>query len=228
MSWRHSAGSDVTTVPSVGVPPTPPGESEPPAPSSRRHVVLGLILALMAVGLAAVLIQRANTDDGEATVASPTATAATSPVTAAPADRPPAIVNTGDNPDWDAMVRSMVAFNNWLYLHPKPELLDTFQLRSVPGYADTKLGLTNLATKGWRYDPPRVTATVEIVRLNSRVNATTAAVFVRFGPAPQYRVVDPAGNEVANQPATTVGNSVIWTLSKQADGKWYLADVDAL
>ena len=35
------------------------------------------------------------------------------------------------------------------------------------------------------------------------------------------------GNQVAIKPATTVGNSVIWTLSQQADGKWYLADVGA-
>ena len=222
MSWRHNAGSEVSTVPNVGVPPTPPDGPEPPTPSSRRHVVLGLIMALMAVGLAAVLIQRANTDEGGAT--SPTAASPTS-VTAAPADQPPAIINTGE--DWDAIVRSMVAYSDWLYLHPKPDLLDTYSLPSNPSYADTKLALTNLATKGWRYDPPRVAATVEIVRLNSRINPTAAAVFVRFGPAPQYRVVDQSGAEVANKPATAVGNSVIWTLA-QKDGRWYLADVDAL
>jgi len=180
MSWRHNARSDITTVPSVGAPPPPPGE---PPPSSWRTLVLGLVLALMAVGLAAVLVQRANSDDGGATAASSTAAS--------------------------------------------PELVDTYSLPSNPSYADTKLALTNLATKGWRYDPPRAAATVEIVRLNSRINPTAAAVFVRFGPAPQYRVVDQSGAEVANKPATAAGNSVIWTLV-QKDGRWYLADVDAL
>jgi hypothetical protein len=231
MNWRHNAGSDITTVPSVGTPPLPPpGEPEPPAPSSRRNVVLGLILALIAMGLVAVLVQRANNnDDGGATAASSTpstpSTPATSVSTGARVDQPPAIVNTGE--DWDAIVRSMVAFSDWLYLHPNPDLLDRFQLPSVPGYADTKLGLSNLATKGWRYDPPRRPVTVEIVRLNNRGPAM-AAVFVRFGPAQQYRVVDRAGNEVANKPATTVGSSVIWTLYMQPDGKWLLGDMDAL
>jgi hypothetical protein len=227
MSWRHSAGSDITTVPGVGVPPPPPapsGEPEPPAPRSWRTLILGLVLALVAVGLAAVLIQRANTDDGGATVASPSAPTS-SVMPAAEVDQPPAIVNTGE--DWSAIVRSMVAFSDWLYLHPNPDLLDRFQLPSVPGYADTKLGLTNLATKGWRYDPPRRPVTVETVRLNNRGPAQ-AAVFVRFGPAQQYRVVDQAGNEVANKPATTAGNSVIWTLYMQPDGKWLLGDIDAL
>ncbi len=223
MSWRHSAGSDITTVPSVGAPPpAPPGEPEPP-PSSWRTLILGLVLALMAVGLAAVLIQRANTDDGGAT--SPTAASPTSSVTAAAQVDQPVIVNTGE--DWNAIVRSMVAFSDWLYLHPNPDLVDRFQLPSVPGYADTKLGLTNLATKGWRYDPPRRPVTVDTVRLNNRGPAQ-AAVFVRFGPAQQYRVVDQAGNEVANKPATTAGNSVIWTLYMQPDGKWLLGDIDAL
>lgn len=225
MSWRHNAGSDIATDPNVGAPPPPPGEPQPPAPSAWRNLVLGLILALMAVGMAAVLVQRANTDGGGATAASPPAASPASPATAAPTDKPPALVNTGE--DWDAIVRSMVAYSDWLYLHPMPELLDTYSLPSNPSYADTKLALTNLATKGWRYDPPRAAATVEIVRLNSRINPTAAAVFVRFGPAPQYRVVDQSGAEVANKPATAVGNSVIWTLA-QKDGRWYLADVDAL
>ena len=90
------------------------------------------------------------------------------------------------------------------------------------------MGLTNLATKGWRYDPPRESAPVEIVRLNNRVNATTSAVFVRFGPAPHYRVVDQSGAEVANIPPTTTGNSVIWTLRMTADSHWRLADVTPL
>ena len=210
-----------------GTPPQPPS-TEPDRGLSRWRA--GAVLAIFAVLIGAIawgVISRRGDGDPKAAPAGPSGATATSQAsTPGVAEQPPELVNTGEN--WDAIVRSMVAFNNWLYMHPEPELLDTFQLRSVPGYADAKLGLTNLATKGWRYDPPRVTAAVEIVRLNNRVNATTAAVFVRFGPAPQYRVVDQAGNEVANQPATTVGNSVIWTLSQQADGKWYLADVDAL
>lgn len=222
MNWRHNAGSDITTAPL--------GDPEPPPASSWRTLFLGLVLALIAVGLAGVLVQRerANSDDGGTAAPSPAASPTSvtvAPVTVAPVDRPPTIVNTGE--DWDRIVRSMVAFSDWLYLHPKPELLDTFQLPSVPGYADTKLGLTNLATKGWRYDPPRAPAAVEIVRLNGRINATTAAVFVRFGPAPQYRVVDQSGAEVANKPATTASNSVIWTLALR-DGKWFMVDMDAL
>ncbi|MGH9165303.1 MAG: hypothetical protein ACRDZW_07330 [Acidimicrobiales bacterium] len=187
------------------------------------------MLAIFAVLIAAIawgVISRRGDGDPKAAPVGPIgAPATTQASTPGVADRPPALINTGE--DWDAIVRSMVAYSDWLYLHPKPELLDAFALPSTPSYADTKLGLTNLATKGWRYDPPRAPTTVEIVRLNSRINATSTAVFVRFGASPQYRVVDQSGAEVANTPATTVGQSFIWTLV-QKDGRWYLSDVDAL
>jgi hypothetical protein len=185
----------------------------------RLVVVFAALLGVLVVGLVS---RRSGGNDAAVTGVSPT----TPPPTQAVAERPPTLVDTGE--DWNAIVRSITAYDDWLFLHPRPELLDEILLPSAPTYADSKVGLTNLATKGWRYDPPPAPAPVEIVRLNNRVDATTAAVFVRFGPAPQYRVVDRSGAEVANKPATQVGNSVIWTLKLGPDSRWRLADVDPL
>ncbi|MFN2505396.1 MAG: hypothetical protein ABR540_14425 [Acidimicrobiales bacterium] len=141
--------------------------------------------------------------------------------------QPPVLVNTGEN--WDAIIRSIVAYNDWLYLHPRPELLDEIMLPAHKEYADTKLGLTNLATKGWRYDPPRLPVIVERVTLGTRLSATKVSVVVRYGPAPQYRVVDQAGKVIADSSATADGNSVVWTLAQTSgDPRWRLEDIDRL
>ncbi len=210
-----------TPAETTGAPPGGPGHGDEPGLSLARKITLVVVfVALIGVLVVGVVTHRSGGGNGVVARANPTAALPTA------AAQPPPLVDTGE--DWDAIVRSIAAYDDWLFLHPHPELLDEVLLPSAPTYADTKVGLTNLATKGWRYDPPRPPVPIEIVRLNSRVNATAAAVFVRFGPAPQYRVVDQSGAEVANKPATTIGNSVIWTLKLTADSHWRLADVTPL
>ena len=218
MNWRHNARSDITTVPSVGAPPTD-GEPEPPAPNSRRNLVLGLILALIAVGLAAVLILRADSDDGGTSAASPTSLAPvqTSTPTTTPA-QPPPLLNTGEDPDWGAMVRSMLAYDTWLRRNPNPELLQQWMLSTSPLYADARQTLEKLAAGEWRYDRPYEPLTADIVNLTSR-HGSSAVVFLRYAPIPARRVVDRAGNTVLDQPAQPP-NSAVWTLLRDSAGRW--------
>jgi hypothetical protein len=218
MNWRHNAGGDITAVPNVGAPPPPPGEPEPPASNSWRNLVLGLILALIAVGLASVLIQRASSDDGGAPIASPTSLAppaSTPPTTSA---QPPPLLNTGDDPDWAAMVRSMLAYDGWLRRNPRPELLQQWMLPTSPLYADARQTLEKLAAGEWRYDRPYEPLTADIVNLTSR-HGSSVIVFLRYAPIPARRVLDRAGNAVLDQPAQPP-NSAVWTLLRDSDGRW--------
>ena len=209
-----------------GTPPQPPSTEPDRGLSPWRAAAVLAIFAVLIGAIAWGVISRRGDGDEKAVPAGPSG-APTTPQPTPVAVQPPALVNTGEN--WETIVRSMVAYNEWLYLHPNPELLDEILLPAHKEYADTKLGLTNLATKGWRYDPPPAPVTVERVTLGTRMSATKVSLVIRYGPAPHYRVVDPAGKVVDESPATADGNSVVWTLAQTpGDPRWRLEDVDRL
>src|SRR5919202_2699241 len=137
------------------------------------------------------------------------AISASDPATTPTGDKPPALLN--DSEDWDKVVRSIAAYRHWLYTHPNPDLLANIELPSYEGFADDQLGLRNLATKGWRYDPPRQPLPIELVRLNRRDADNVVLVFVRFGTTPPIRVVDPAGKVVQDSPSAPP-SAALWTL----------------
>jgi hypothetical protein len=140
---------------------------------------------------------------------------------------PPELKNTGE--DWDQIVRSIYAFEHWLYLHPnRDDLLAKTELPSYSGFPDRLAGLRNLATKGWRYDPPRQPVTVELVRLQDRPRPDLAVVFVR-ATIPHNRIVDTAGQVVVDDPGATSA-TVLWTLQRDpaSDLHWRLSKVTAV
>lgn len=144
-----------------------------------------------------------------------------------PSGTPPELKNTGE--DWDQIVRSIYTFEHWLYLHPaQADLLERTELPSFPGYTDGKVGLRNLATKGWRYDPPRRPVSVELVRLQDRPRPDLAVIFVR-STVPPNKVVDAAGQVVLNDPGTPSA-SVLWTLQREpaSSAQWRIAKVTPL
>lgn len=176
----------------------------------RRRLATGsLVVALLAVFTAAGFVAWQRGDDGStegSTGPGPTTTALAG-------DVPPVLNTTGE--DWDAIVRSIVDYQAWLFTHPKPELLDNIFLPSYSGYADGKLGLTNLATQGWRYDPEFRPATVQLVRLFERPRADVAVVFVRSFDPPN-RIVEQSGKVVLDSPGAG-DTSVLWTLKRDTD-----------
>lgn len=192
--------------------------------SPRRRLaggtVIVAVLAVLAVGSFVVFdIRRDN---------GPARTTAGPPATAPPANPTvpaPQLKTTGE--DWDQIVRSIVAYRHWLYAHnPDPELIAKIEVPSYNFFADDQLGLRNLATKGWRYDPPRQPVNVELVRFRFRDAENVASVFVRFGPTPANRVVDGAGDIVLESPETPA-NAVVWTLVREpaSDPHWRLFKV---
>ena len=211
-----------------GTPPQPPSTEPDRGLSPWRAAAVLAIFAVLIGAIAWGVISRRGDGDQKAVPAGPSGAPATAQPSATNATaQPPVLVNTGEN--WDAIVRSIVAYRDWLGTHPRPELLDEIMLPALSGYADTKLGLTNLATKGWRYDPPPAPVIVERVTLGTRMSPTKVSLVIRYGPAPHYRVVDSAGKVVDEIPATADGNSVVWTLAQTAgDPRWRLEDVDRL
>lgn len=191
--------------------------------SPRRRLATGglivAVLAVLAAGSFVVLQRERDPGTHERTLTGPGPTT----VTADP-NKPPTLDNTGE--DWDGIVRSIVAYEHWLFTHPNPDLLISTEVPSYKFFADRQLGLRNLATKGWRYDPPRQLLTVELVRFQRRTADNVALVFVRFGPTPATRVVDPAGSVVLETPETPP-NAVVWTLVREpaTDAHWRLFKV---
>ena len=186
----------------------------------RRLASGGLIVAVLAVlAVGSFVVREGRGDHGTQNTVSPPGT-----VAAIDANTPPELKNTGE--DWDQIVRSIYSFEHWLYLHPhRADLLTQTELPSYSGFSDGQLGLNNLATKGWRYDPPRQQASVELVRLQDRPRPDLAVVFVR-STIPPNRVVDSSGKVVLDDPGVK-GATVLWTLQREppSDPHWRLAKV---
>ena len=191
--------------------------------SSRGRLAIGgLVVAVLAVlaGGSFVVLEGRGDDGGQG--AAPAPGAVTTVVDGS--STPPELRNSGE--DWDQIVRSIVAYEHWLFTHPDPELLINTEVPSYSGFADGQLGLRNLATKGWRFDPPRRPVRVEIVRLHQRTAENVAVIFVRFGPTPATRVVDGAGKVIQDSPETPP-SSVLWTLVREppTNLRWRLSTV---
>ena len=190
--------------------------------SSRRRLAIGgLVVAVLAVLAAGSFVVLDGRGDDGGRGAAPAPGAATTAVDTS--STPPELRNTGE--DWDQIVRSIFNYQSWLFTHPRPELLENIMLPSYDAFADHKLGLSNLATKGWRYDPQFRPSTVEVVRLQDRPRPDVAVVFVRNFDPPN-RVVDPAGKIVLDSPGAGTA-SVLWTLQREpaSSAKWRIAKV---
>jgi hypothetical protein len=189
--------------------------SSSPSQRSRTALGIGIVVVLAAVVVGSFIVFGGGGDDGDALPAS-------APPIVDP-NAPPELRNTGE--DWDQIVRSIVEYREWLFNHPDPALLDRIQVPSYEFFAEGQLGLTNLATKGWRYDPPLEPLTVELVRLQERID-NVVILFIRFGPTPPIRVVDPNGAVVQDSPGVPP-NAILWTLVREpADNEhWRLSKV---
>jgi len=182
---------------------------------------VGAVFLVLIAGLVVAIVARSGSGSSPSSATpqlqgvdgSPAGTTAVSQ-----SEEPPTLVNTGE--DWEAIVRSMVAYHDWLYIHPHPEFLQSIIRPDGPDFSQTQVGITNIRDKGWHYDPPRVPLLVDNVRLTSRVSPNIALVFVRYGPIPRYRVIDASGAVVSDQPAKPP-NAALWTLMQDpGDAHW--------
>ncbi|MGH8914098.1 MAG: hypothetical protein ACRDZM_06210 [Acidimicrobiia bacterium] len=102
-----------------GTPPQPPSSVPDRGLSPWRAAAVLAIFAVLIGAIAWGVISRRSDRDQKAVPAGPSG-APVMPGPSAPNQpaQPPVLVNTGEN--WDAIVRSIVAYNDWLYLHPRP------------------------------------------------------------------------------------------------------------
>lgn len=133
---------------------------------------------------------------------------------------PPALQTSAADPDWNQTVRSIASFNDWLRLHPDPDLVAKYMTRDNPAYAEAVESTAKLRAGTLHYDPKPRPIPVASVELLDR-QGPVAHVRVRFGDLPAFRVVDKGGTVVYESPAGP-GNTTIWTLRYQND-QWLLA-----
>lgn len=210
-----------TPIETTGAPPPEGPQSNEGLSLARKITLVVVFVALLGVIVVGVISRRSG-GDGVVAKVSPTTPAASLPK----ADQPPALVNTGE--DWDTIIRSIVAYNDWLRVHPNAELLrniwrpaDVKQAPATPDFSDYR-------AKGWHYDPVPAPLSVEEVRLSSYPFPNTALVYIRFGVIPEYRLVDQTGKVMSDEPSQP-GNAAQWTLRVDpGDGRWKIEKAERL
>lgn len=184
-------------------------------------VLVALGLALAACGGDddgdAVPVTTTTADAGDATTTTTGSTAATATTTFAQADTPPPLVNTGE--DFDAIVRSFVAYGEWLSVHPDVERLDDYVRRDSQAWRELEPAFAELIDQGWRTagETPGV---VHETRVLERPGPNLAIVYLAI-ESPSFRIVDAAGRAVRDVPAEpTTGWA--YELRREEGGPWLL------
>lgn len=219
MSWlREEAGTATTDrhVHQGDLPPEPP-QGERVAP--WRMVAAAVFVVVLAVAAVWQLSDDGGGPSTPTTTAPSTTSAPTSATTLDPS-RPPELRNTGE--DFDAIVRSVEAFENWVYQYdpdPKwvPEYIDPRNSDEF-GFKRTQESLAALRAAGERYDS--ATTRIHKVIVRDRVSEHQVGVYVvreHLGGA----VVDRNGTvvlELERLPPT--GYFEDWVRGQ--DGRWRL------
>ncbi len=162
-------------------------------------------------------------DDGDTTTTAgddPTTTEATAPTsttTFAQADTPPPLVNTGE--DFDAIVRSFVAYGSWLGAHPSVDALAATVRRDGPEWQRLLPIFTGLVERGERDDGSGPAEVVE-TRVLERPSDDHVLVFVVLDN-PAFQLVDAEGAVVTAVQAEP-RHSYAYELRRDRTGQWFI------
>ena len=126
-----------------------------------------------------------------------TTTATTATTTFAQADDPPPLVNTGE--DFDAIVRSFVAYGSWLGAHPNVDALGEIVRRDGPLWQQTEPALSGLIGDGLR-DSGEAPARVVETRVLERPSPDVAIIYAVIDN-PGYRILTSDGATAHQVPA---------------------------
>lgn len=202
-------------------------------PRPSRWPLLAAVLAglMVVVGVAFLLRPTSDVTTASPPVAQPAPAPAVTPTTLAA----PALLNTGADPDWPVLVRSLLSYRDWmLTAHPDPALVANFLDPSyrvavvgtgeVSTYSSTMEDVVQLQRGDIRYEPAPAPTVAEIVTMQNR-DDHSASVFVRFAARKGTRFVGRDGT--VTQSPDSVNAAVIWRLVLGADGRWRLAGVKA-
>ncbi len=136
----------------------------------------------------------------------------------------PALNTSPAAPQWDRLVRSMVAFDAWLRLHPNPALVDQYMTADYAASTDAKSQLGRFATGALRYDPAPTAPDVVAVNVVA-ASATDASVRVQFANSSRYRVLDDH-NQVVLDTQPGAATAAVWRL-RYVGRRWLLAGQEA-
>lgn len=159
--------------------------------------------------------------DTTITTAEPTSTTATT--TFAQADTPPELVNTGE--DFDAIVRSFVAYGSWLGAHPSLEGLEQVVRRGSPEWNRLQQVYERVISNGWRDDGSGPARVVE-ARVLERPSAGLVILYVVL-ENPAFRLIDSSGETVEEIPAEP---TTAWAYELRLDGseRWLIENRTSL
>lgn len=227
MSWLGEEAPTATTdrhidPPGGHRPPGPPEPTPAPALAPWRKVAVAVLVLGLAGG---VIWQLTGDDDGRS--ATPPTTAAASTTPAAPTtattldpSTPPELRNTGE--DFDAIVRSVEAFEHWVYQYdPDPKWVAEYidpRNDDEFGFKRTQESLAALKAAGERHDSPG--SRVLKVNVSRRVSDHQVALYVVREALPGA-VVDAEGQVVLRrQTYPPTGFLEDWV--RGPDGRWRL------
>ncbi len=167
----------------------------------------------------------ATTATTEATTTS-TTTAPTLPTpttTYAQADDPPELLQTGE--DFRAIVESVLAFSEWLGVHPDPSLVATYAKEGSTAWQRTSDLMSALAENELHadgVDPAYMTDS----RVIDRPTDQLVVVYVA-AVNPAYDLLRADGSTAESFEATPE-TGFAWHLERQPDGRWLLTQRDEL
>jgi hypothetical protein len=159
----------------------------------------------------------AGDDPTTSTAADESTTSTTATTTFAQADDPPTLVNTGE--DFDAIVRSFVAYSSWVTAHPDPTLVSTIVRPDSPAFGEMEPYVAQIASSGYRTDGLNPSSVRE-TRVLERPGAALAIVYV-VTDNPAYTLIDESG-EVVQEIAEDLGVAAAWELRRGGDGRWLI------
>lgn len=152
----------------------------------------------------------------EATTTS-TTVESTDTTTFAQADEPPTLVNTGE--DFDAIVRSLSAFGEWLSVHPDADRLAEAYRVGSPGYDALHPAFVDFETRGLHTDGA-TPGEINLVQVATQVSPDVVLLYLEITNHP-YLVLDASGAVVEQRPGNP-RTAWTWELRRGDTGRWLI------
>ncbi|HUP70362.1 MAG TPA: hypothetical protein VM142_11170 [Acidimicrobiales bacterium] len=188
----------------------------------RRSGLFVAIAVVVILGVGVVYQVTQGDADGDASPVRSTPTTASFTSTTQPPlveGTAPALVNTGD--DFAAIIRSFVAYQDWVGAHPDPALLGETIDSSCPCLAPSQQNMAELKAKGWRYEPGVDTEVQEVKPRTVTGDVVDVFVAIRY---PERKVLDATDRVVKSEPAEPP-TSYFYTLRRGGDGRWRITEI---
>ncbi len=181
---------------------------------NRTRLAVGIAIpVLLAIVLAVLLLQGRDPADEAAPVVTVAPTTTLPPPTTAQIAPPKA---TGE--DWLAIMRDILSFRHSLYENPQPNLLDQIYDSRCPCYAHEHQILSDLKSRGWRYNDEGVEVLKAklLARARNKPSDVAVEVFVRS----RVQILLNKADEVVKRTPASSPAYQDYELIRGSDGRW--------